>query len=302
MKIKNYLLLILIVVSGVALSVCSFVCLQTKYKSYTTSITQEPVVAPLLKGAADGIYPWSEYVAPEGADSIVGDDSQGNVQNGDTGNSETQNENTPDETVAEPKTFTMVDDDYFNDAVFIGDSRVLGLSMYCEALDSRSTFFAKKSLSIYDIRDKEWVETEDGRKITVFEALQGVTFSKVYMMVGINELGRGTNESYAEAYKQVIDRILEINPDALIYINSIMHVTKEKSDGDPIFNNGSINVRNMAVVPYADGKHIFFLNVNDAVDDEEGNLRADLSGDGVHLKGSCYEPWHQYLLYNAIVE
>ncbi len=294
MKIKQYLLLILILVSAIALTICSFVYMPTKFRSYCTSVVEEPPVAPILKAAASGTYPWSEYVP---ADEKSGEDAD---DKGDAATSEENGEG--QEEVVLAKTFTQVDDDYFNDAVFIGDSRVLGLSMYCPVLDERATFFAKKSLSIYDIREKEWVETEDGRKISVFEALQGITFSKVYMMVGINELGRGTNESYGEAYKQVMDRILEINPDAIIYVNSIMHVTKEKSEGDPIFNNGAINVRNMAVIPYVDCQHIFFLNVNDVLDDGEGNLRAELSGDGIHLKGSCYEPWHQYLLYNAIVD
>lgn len=295
-NIKSFLLLILILVSGLALSICSLVYIPTKYADFTTSVVREPAIAPMFKAAAAGTYPWSEYVVPEDEET----EEAADVAEEDEA-SEAQ-EQTPEEPVIKAKSFTQVDDEYFTDAVFIGDSRVLGLSMYCPALDERATFFAKKSLSIYDIRDKEWVETEDGRKISVFEALQGVTFSKVYMMVGINELGRGTNESYGEAYKQVMDRILEINPDAIIYVNSIMHVTKEKSENDPIFNNGSINVRNMAVIPYVDCQHIFFLNINDALDDGEGNLRAELSGDGVHLKGSCYEPWHQYLLFNAIVE
>ena len=248
MKIKSILLLILVAVSGIALSICSFINLSTKYQEYTTSVVKEPVVAPLLKAAAAGVYPWSEYVVPK--------ESQDDANDSDVHSSEESVEDAP---VEKSKTYTHVEDDYFDDAVFIGDSRVLGLSMYCSELDSRSTFFAKKSLSIYDIRDKEWVETEDGNKITVFDALQGITFSKVYMMVGINELGRGTNESYAEAYKAVLDRILEINPDAIIYINSIMHVTKEKSDNDPIFNNGAINVRNDAILKYVDNQHIFFL-------------------------------------------
>ncbi|SDB33739.1 GDSL-like Lipase/Acylhydrolase family protein [Pseudobutyrivibrio sp. YE44] len=301
MKFRHLLFLILILISAIGLSVCSFWFRPTKYADYSTSVVKEPMVAPLLKAAASGVYPWSEYKAPEVKEATKS--ASKDEKKEDNASEEAQGdskEETPE--VPRPKSFTQVTDDYFNDAVFIGDSRMLGLSMYCEALDSRATFFAKKSLSIYDIQEKEWVEMEDGRKLTIFDALSEVQFSKVYMEVGINELGRGTNESYAAAYKDVIDRIRAINPDAIIYINSIMFVTKEKSEGDPIYNNGSINVRNMEVVPLADGQHVFFLNINDAIDDGEGNLDASLSGDGVHLKGSCYEPWHQYLLYNAIVE
>ena len=81
-----------------------------------------------------------------------------------------------------------------------------------------------------------------------------------------------------------------------------MHVTKEKSEGDPLYNNGNINVRNAALFDLIDYQHVFYLNINDMLDDAEGNLDASLSGDGVHLKGSCYEPWHQYLLFNGVVD
>lgn len=302
MKIKSFLLLLLIFISGAGLSIFAFINLSLKYESYYSGATNEPVIAPVMKAAAAGVYPWSknQKAVENSTESAAGHNNESVIESVDSGKSDGGGKASSKDNLA--KTFSQVTDDYFNDAVFIGDSRVLGLSMYCEPLDSRAKFFAKKSLSIYDIRDTEWVEMEDGRKLSIFDALAETEFSKVYIMVGINEMGRGTNESYAEAYKNVIDRILDINPNALIYINSIMHVSKEKNDSDPLFNNGNINVRNAAVIPLADGKHIFFLNVNDILDDEEGNLQEELTGDGVHLKGSYYELWHQYLLFNAIPE
>ncbi len=292
MKVNNYLLLILIIISAVAISVCSYIYTPTKYSKYSTDVKTEPVMAPLLKGASAGIFPWTYVEEPQKTQT------KSTVKKTDTKKStgKTHSEQKP------VKTFTQVDDNYFSDAVFIGDSRMLGLSQYCEPIDSRATFFAKKSLTIYDIQKDEWVETDDGREITLFDALSEITFSKVYIMVGINEIGTGNNESFREAYSDVINRILQIQPDAIVYINSIMHVSKEKSDSDPLYNNGNIDARNLALIPLVDGEHIFFLNVNDIVDDGEGNLNADLTSDGVHLKGSCYEPWHQYLVYNAIAE
>ena len=296
MKIKNYLLLCLVIVSAVALSVCSYIYTPSKYEEYYQSVESEPVMAPLLKGASAGVYPWTEVV----------------LEPSESEEADTKPEDKPAETekqeieeqpeTLKPKSFTKVEDSYFDDAVFIGDSRMVGLSQYCPELDSRATFFAKKSLTIYNLQKDAWIDVENGPKETIFEALSKIDFSKVYIMVGINEIGRGTNDSYRDAYADVINRILEINPDALIYINSTMHVTKEKSDGDELYNNGNINVRNAALFELVDLQHVFYLNVNDMLDDGEGNLRAELSGDGVHLKGSCYEPWHQYLLFNAVVE
>ena len=290
MKIKSYLLIILIVVSVAGISVCSYLNIPSRYQEYFVSVKSEPVMAPLLKGATAGVYPWTEVVE----EPVPEEQAQKPAE------PPARVEEEPEP--AKPKTFTLVDDSYFDDAVFIGDSRMVGLSQYCPALDERATFFAKKSLTIYNIQKDAWVEVENGPKETVFDALSKISFSKVYIMVGINEIGTGTNERYHDAYADVINRILEIQPNALIYINSTMHVTKEKSDGDPIYNNGNINVRNAALFDLIDWQHVFFLNINDMLDDEEGNLNASLPGDGVHLKGSCYEPWHQYLLYNAIVE
>ena len=290
MKITKYLLLILIIISAVGLSVCSYVFTPTKYKEYFTSVEKEPVMAPLLKGAAVGIYPWTKPQVKK----------QAEVKKKET--PKVKEETKKQSTTVKPKSFTLVDDSYFDDAVFIGDSRMVGLSQYCPELDSRATFFAKKSLTIFNLRDDAWIDVENGPKETIFDALSKISFSKVYIMVGINEIGRGTNETYRDAYAEVLKRILEIQPNALIYINSTMHVTKEKSDGDPLYNNGNINARNAALFELVDNQHIFYLNVNDMLDDGEGNLNASLSGDGVHLKGSCYEPWHQYLLYNAVKE
>ena len=65
MKIKSYLLLILIIVSAVALSVCSYVYTPEKYQEYSVSVEAEPVMAPLLKGASAGVFPWTKVEKPE---------------------------------------------------------------------------------------------------------------------------------------------------------------------------------------------------------------------------------------------
>ncbi len=308
MKLKSFLLLLLILISAIGISVAVYLNRTTRYENYYNGPSDEPLVAPALKGAADGVYPWSEEKSDSKQSTQVAkaDDNDTQVSADDVkekvdGQTDNQTDSGDSEAVEEvPKTFSQVTDDYFNDAVFIGDSRMLGLSMYCEPLDSRAKFFAKKSLTIYDIQNDEWVETEDGRKLTTFDALSEVEFSKVYIMVGINEIGTRDGESFAAAYKDVIDRILAINPNAIVYINSIMHVSKEKSESDELYNNANINSRNMALIPLVDGQRIFFLNVNDILDDEEGNLKAELTGDGIHLKGPYYELWHQYILFNAI--
>lgn len=61
-------------------------------------------------------------------------------------------------------TFTDVTQDYFDDAVFIGDSRTVGLRDY-GGWDN-ATYYASIGLTVYDMFDTPIVE-ENGAKITI---------------------------------------------------------------------------------------------------------------------------------------
>lgn len=195
----------------------------------------------------------------------------------------------------------QVDDDYFNDAVFIGDSRTVGLCQYGNM--PQATFYAETGFTIYKFFDAKIVPIPDSKeKMTVEEALSQNQFKKVYLMVGINEMGRGTTEQFAEEYTKVVERIAELQPDALIILEAIMYVGKEKSESDPIFNNANIALRNEAISRLADNQRIFYFDMNPTVLDEEGNLRKEYSFDGVHLRGQYMQIWKDYLYANGIVE
>ncbi|RKM61961.1 acylhydrolase [Butyrivibrio sp. CB08] len=333
--LKECPILIGIVTIAVILTVISFACQKQVYSDYAeeTDPVKTPALALVLKGARDGVFPWSsvsdqgevvssegELVVATGEDAGTEGDTTGqDVETaqgqqagqdttddgpswlyGDANEAVSDNDVSGNDSEEEVYEFTEVDDDYFSDALFIGDSRTVGLSEYCEPLDERATFYSKVSLTIFTAMNKDFVKTDDG-KITVDEALQKNKFAKIYIMLGLNEIGTGDTEYFTTAYKEVLDRIVELQPDAIIYIQGIMHVTAEKANGDKNFNNEKINARNEALAQLADQKTIFYIDMNEAVDDEDGNLDSSLSFDGVHLKASSYERWHEFLLHNAIV-
>lgn len=190
----------------------------------------------------------------------------------------------------------VVDADYFADALFIGDSRTVGLSEYCAELDDKATFYGKVSLSIYEANNKAFVKS-GGSKLTLEQALEGKDFKKVYIMVGINEIGYGTTEGWLGNYIEVIGKIQNACPDAIIYLQAIMHVTREydNTKAPDASINGVINERSEALKTLADNRRVFYLNINEILDDENGDLIADISFDGVHLKASAYTVWYEYL-------
>ena len=213
----------------------------------------------------------------------------------------------PEDDPPEPEPVPLVigtapDAGYFADALFIGDSRTVGLSEYCPELDEQATFYAKISLTVKKALDKPFIKTEDGRR-TIEEMLREEQFGKIYIMLGINEIGGGSTAGFKEDYRLMLERIREAQPDAIIFIQSIMHVTKSRSDVDRSFNNTRINARNEALRELADEEHrIYYLDINEAVDDEDGALGAKLSFDDIHLKAASYSLWYEQLRTHAAVE
>ncbi len=337
--LKECPILVGIVTIAAVLSVVSFILKDTTYASYQVDSEQGnvPVLSLLFKGARDGVFPWSapdseelyagavngnpvdasaddtaSEPAPTGEETsgdpanaadtttaenestdVSGNDSDGDVSGNDAGDVSGNSEDITYE-------FTEVGPEYFDDALFIGDSRTVGLSEYCEPLDERATFYSKISLTIFDVMKKEFVKTDKG-KISVDQALQENQFGKIYIMLGLNEIGTGDAEYFKNAYAEVINRIVELQPNAIIYIQGIMHVTEAKSDSNKYFSNDNINERNAAIAELADQKRIFYIDMNPAVDDGKGNLDSALSFDDVHLKAPSYLLWYDFLLHNAIV-
>lgn len=190
--------------------------------------------------------------------------------------------------------FATVDESYFDDALFIGDSRTVGLRDYTD-LSEHADFYCETSLTIYKVMEENFKGLG-----TIEEALGAKDYGKIYIMVGINELGRGTTEDFVAKYTEVVDRLHELEPEAKIIIQGIMRVSGEKSESDAIFNNSNINARNRAIATLADNETIFYIDVNEVVCDEEGNLNGDYTFDQIHLLGVYDDLWKQFLLSHGI--
>lgn len=195
--------------------------------------------------------------------------------------------------------FITVDASYFDDALFIGDSRTVGLMQYCKELDGHATFYCQQALTIFNLLTREVVKTDHG-KISIDQALQEKQFGKIYLMIGINEMGTGNDDYFIKHYQAAIERIHALQPNAIIYLEAIMHVTGRKNASDPIFNNTRINRRNERIKALADNVTYFYIDMNEAIDDANGNLRKDLSYDDAHLLGSSFGYWYDFLKTHAI--
>ena len=197
--------------------------------------------------------------------------------------------------------YETVDRAYFQDAAFIGDSRTIGLFDYA-GFDG-ADFYADNGFCAYLWKKKGQVTLQNThQKVVLEEALSQKQYGKIYLMVGMNDCGYGTTETFKETLEEMIQMIEDRQPNAIIFLTAIMNVTKEKDQQQDLFTKVHINAKNVAIAECANGINRFYLDYNDLYEDEEGYLRATDSFDGVHLYGSKYGPWIQFFLEHGIIK
>lgn len=188
-----------------------------------------------------------------------------------------------------PKTET-VDISYFDDALFIGDSISKGLWVY-EVLP-KSNVIADQNVGINQIvAGKAVYNGKGGQKVTLYQAIEqsGITPKKLYILLGSNGIPGFDNEYHIEYYYQLIDEIKAKYPNTIIYVQSVTPITKAASSQRKTFTTEKINNFNELVYKMAKDKDVYFLNVEDALMDENGRLKADYAGkDGIHMLKSGY--------------
>lgn len=327
LNIKKIPLVSAIVLSTLCFSILGFSGRNTIYTNLKINLLKNPLLTVVFEGIAEGTYPWK-----------TGSSTYNEITNNDISNNHTTNKNISktknidpsdseikkmaedngksahestdsnskksipntakkEKTKSKTYSFEKVSQKYFNDALFIGDSRTVGLSEY-SGWDN-STFYADVGLTIYDIFDKNIAEV-DGNKITIDQALEKQQFGKIYIMLGINELGRGTTDLFIKEYKKVILKIQKLQPKAIIFVEGIMNVSKVKSDTDPIFNNINIKDKNDHLSKLANNKTIFYIDINEVITDKTGGIPSEYTFDNIHLKAAYYKIWTDFLKKHGI--
>lgn len=188
-------------------------------------------------------------------------------------------------------------EEWFADAVFIGDSRTDGFRLF-SGVTSKADFLVHTGLTIYDVMEEKPVIRQGDKKVPLLEALGEKQYGKVYISLGVNELGYRAPENFAETYGELIDAIQEQQSDAILYIQSIIPVNTEKckANDQPYYvTNESIAAYNEALSAMAEEKQVRLVNVSEALVDETGEPSRDISADGVHFKKDGYLLWLDYL-------
>lgn len=201
------------------------------------------------------------------------------------------------EPIQPKKTIGEVEPSYFDDALFIGDSRTVGLRAFGEL--SNASYFAKTGISTNSLFTYPALDEETN--LTLSQTLASRNFGKIYIMIGINDICAISSETFLEQFSDAINKIREYQPNAIIYIQSIIGVTRSLELSNPtLFDNSYVHERNLFLKDIADGEKIIFLDLFSNFIDDDGYLNHEYSSDGIHLNPSNYKLWCDFLLSNAL--
>ncbi|MBF2076687.1 MAG: hypothetical protein IGS50_23405 [Synechococcales cyanobacterium C42_A2020_086] len=153
--------------------------------------------------------------------------------------------------------------------------------------DSHALWFPSEQLT----QDRLWLnqgisgDTTAGvlKRISAFRPTRP---DSIHVMVGINDLRKGATDGEVLAnLRQIMRQLRQDHPSARVYIHSILPT---RSIGIPAQRIRWLN-HHIATVTRQEGVH--FIDLQPAFADADGNLRASLTTDGLHLNARGYQTW-----------
>lgn len=198
---------------------------------------------------------------------------------------------------------------FFDNAVFIGDSVSLGLKNYAtnqrnngkECL-GKAQFLVAGCMgytnSLGAVGKQNTIHPKyNGKEVMVDDGVKMIGAKKAFIMLGLNDFCAYPLETSMKNAKIFIGRIVEKNPGIKIYVQSVTPVISAKERGK--FNNDSINKFNEALIELCYENGWTYVDVASVMKNENGCFKdeycCDKNAQGVHMTYSGYRAWVEYL-------
>jgi lysophospholipase L1-like esterase len=119
----------------------------------------------------------------------------------------------------------------------------------------------------------------------------------IFLMDGINDLFRKLPyEVSINNYRRIIRKIKQQSPKTKIYIESALPINEEMTSASYTKGRSTmVPVLNEKIKQLAKEEKVTYIDIVPLFADEKGNLKREITMDGVHLKASAYITWVNYL-------
>ena len=130
---------------------------------------------------------------------------------------------------------------------------------------------------------------EDNRGVLkrLDESVFNCAATDVFLMIGINDLGSGhTPDVMEEGYRDILQRIKTEAPRVRVHVQSVLPTRDNfaKHNANVVDFNGRLK-------KMAEEFGYDYLDVHALMVDDKGELKAEFTGDGLHLNEAAYRLW-----------
>lgn len=185
-----------------------------------------------------------------------------------------------------------VDDDYFSDAAFMGNSLVDGFRLFSGL--TTCDYYAATSMTVVAATNKYCITLDNGASGTLVDGLIQKPYGKIYILLGINEIGYDV-DTFGQYYTDMLNTIIAAQPDCDIYIMGLTPVSYAKSSSSDLFNMERIGQYNEKLRSIAEDEQCYYIDLVAALSGDDGYLPSSETSDGVHFSASVYIKWLDYL-------
>lgn len=182
------------------------------------------------------------------------------------------------------------DDSFFANTAILGNSLIDGLRIYAKL--KTVDFYCGTSMSVKSAMNSKTVLLKNGAYGTQLEAMAQKQYGKVYIELGINEIG-GSVDSFVSLYGSMLDKIKAAQPNADIYIMAITPTSRAKIGTS--FSKERVVMYNDALYKLAGERECYYLDVFTPFADREGYLPDSDTWDGVHFTKAKYLDWEEII-------
>lgn len=170
------------------------------------------------------------------------------------------------------------DESFFDDALFIGDSRMVSSAYYARL--GKADYFTDVGMNVFQMFSVTASDDNfDATDLTTL--LQNRTYKKIFIMLGINECGYPMS-SLLSAYQEDIDTLKRLQPDATIYLLKVYGVSRSVAESASYFSPQRLQEVNDGIAGLADGKKVHCLDASHLYCDDEGYMKEEYTSDGIH--------------------
>lgn len=185
-----------------------------------------------------------------------------------------------------------MDDEFFSDAAILGNSLVEGIRIYAKL--NTMTYYSGTSMTVLSAMNTRDVLLNNGTYGTQLDAMAQYDYGKVYIELGINDIGYPV-ETFIANYGAMIDRIKADQPEADIYIMAITPVAKSREATSTVFKKDRVEQYNAALYQLAAEKECYYLDCYTILQGPDGYLPEEHTWDGVHLNVPQYTTWENFI-------